>query len=356
MKPIDNIPDWDKRLARQDAFWDRQIIDRPVIQMSVPNRSYVAPQRTPKVYSSIRERWMDTEAVVQNTLDYVAGTLFLGDALPGVFPNLGPEILSAFMGCELEYSEGTAWAVPNLEDWKNVDHIKFSEDNFYWKKILELTDALMEAGQGKFYTGFTDLHPGADAIAAFRDPLNLNFDMIEAKDDVVALLAKVTEVYFQVYDFYYNKFKANDQAITSWPGIVSSRKWYVPSNDFSCMVSKEMFDEVFLPGIIEECQFMEANIYHLDGPDALRHLDSLLDIKELNAIQWVYGAGNNRASDWIPVYKKIQAAGKGMQAWIEPDELDIFKRELKPEGVWLGVFVPDEDTANSVLKSVESWV
>lgn len=356
MMPIDNIPDWEKRIARQDAFWDMQVIDRPVVQMAVAKPGHVAPERKPKFYSSIRERWMDTEAVAQNAVDAVSGTLYLGDALPCVFPNLGPEILSAFMGCELEYSEGTAWAIPNLEDWSLTDHIKFSEENTYWKKILELTDALLAAGNGKFYTGITDLHPGGDAIAAFRDPLNLNFDMIDSKEEVIALLPRVSESYFYTYDYYYNKFKSLGLPITSWPGIVSSRKWYVPSNDFSCMVSKDMFDEVFIPGIIEECRFMEASIYHLDGPDALRHLDSLLDIKELNAIQWVYGAGNNRASDWIPVYKKCQAAGKGVQIWIEPDELDTFIQELKPEGVWLGVHVSDEDSAGAVLKAIERWV
>ncbi len=48
-----------------------------------------------------------------------------------------------------------------------------------------------------------------------------------------------------------------------------------------------MFEEVFLPGIIEECSFYERTIYHLAGPGALKHLDSLLEIKELDAIQWV---------------------------------------------------------------------
>ncbi len=125
--------------------------------------------------------------------------------------------------------------------------------------------------------------------------------------------------------------------MTNWSGIVSAKKWYVPSNDFSCMISEALFDEVFLPGIAEECRFFEASIYHLDGPNALRHLDRLLAIPELNAIQWVYGAGNGRVSDWMPVYKKVQAAGKGFQLHPEPDELDLIFSELRPEGVWLEI-------------------
>ncbi len=193
-----------------------------------------------------------------------------------------------------------------------------------------MTDALLQVGKGKFYTGITDLHPGGDAIVAFRDPLRMNIDMIEAPEEIKSLLAYINQVYFQVYDHYYNKLTAAGQAISSWPGIVSTRKWYVPSNDFSCMISKEMFDEVFLPGIAEECRHMEASIYHLDGPNALRHLDSLLEITELNAIQWVYGEGHGRATDWLPVYQRCQAAGKGIQLYAGADELDTIMEHLHP--------------------------
>jgi len=117
-----------------------------------------------------------------------------------------------------------------------------------------------------------------------------------------------------------------------------------------------MFDDVFLPGIARECRLAEASIYHLDGPQALTHLDSLLEIKELNAIQWVYGAGKGRASDWLHVYKKCQCAGKGIQLTAYPDELDIIMENLKPEGVWLRVTdVKDEETALSMLKAISNW-
>ena len=291
--------------------------------------------------------------MVERALARVMNTEYLGDALPTAWPNLGPEIFSAFFGCELEYSETTSWSIPNLSDWSEADGLRFSEENFYWKKLLEMTDALLEVGVHRFYTGITDLHPGGDAIAAFRDPQTLSVDMIEAVEAVKALLDYVTRVYFRVYDFYYEKLKEAGQAITTWAGIVCTQKWYVPSNDFSYMISKEMFDEVFLPGIIQECQHMEASIYHLDGPNALRHLDSLLAIRELSAIQWVYGAGHGRASDWIPVYEKCQAAGKGLQLMLEVDELDLFMEHLHPEGLWIHLSgIQDRDQAEALLRKV----
>jgi hypothetical protein len=354
--PIENIPDWERRLARQDAFWAREVIDRPVVTFTLrrPNPEY--PWPASKKWPALRDRWMDTPYMVESAVAGVMNTEYLGDALPSAWPNLGPEVFSAFFGCELVYGATTSYAVPILNDWADAGNLRFSQDNFYWRKILEMTDALLAAGKGKFYTGITDLHPGSDAIAAFRDPQQLNMDLIDAPQQVKALLDRVTDIYFRIFDFYYDKLRAADQAICTWAGIVSTNKWYVPSNDFSCMISKRMFDDVFLPGIIRECRHMQASIYHLDGPAALRHLDSLLDIPELNAISYVYGAGHGRASDWMHVYRKCQAAGKGLQIGVGLDELDFFMENLRPQGLWLSLGgVRDREQADAVLKRLTHW-
>ena len=354
MMPIENIPDWEQRLARQDAFWSREIIDRPVVVMTCPK---ARPERLwpHSSHATLRDRWMDADYAAEMALANVMNTEYLGDALPYAFPNLGPEVFSAFFGCELEFGEDTSWSIPILKDWADVGKVRFSTENVYWKKIVGITDAMLEAGRGRFYTGLTDMHPGGDAIAAFRDPVQLNYDMIEALDQVKALLACVTETYLKVYDLFYEKLRAAGQAITTWAGIVSTKKWLVPSNDFSCMVSPKVFDEVFLSSIIAECQHYEASLYHLDGPNALKHLDSLLAIEELSAIQWVYGAGHGRASDWMHVYRKCQAAGKGLQLHLGADELDLFMENLRPEGLWIGVGVRDREEGEAVLKRVARW-
>jgi hypothetical protein len=355
LMPIEHVDDWEQRLARQDAFWDRAILDRPVVIMSVPRANAEYPRPEARSYTTYRERWMDAERVAASALGSVMNTEYLGDALPSAWPNLGPEVFSAFFGLEMEYGPETSWSIPNPEDWSDTETLAFSRENPYWKKLLEMTDALLDAGKGQFYVGLSDMHPGGDAVAAFRDPAQLNVDLLLHPGEVKALLERVNQVYFEVYDFYYDRLAAAGQAITSWPGIVSTKKWYVPSNDFSCMISKEMFDEFFLPGIIEECRHMEASIYHLDGPDALRHLESLLEIKELNAIQWVYGAGRGRATDWLHVYQRCQAAGKGLQIGIEVDELDSIMEHLRPEGVWLNVAARNREEAEAVIKRVSRW-
>ena len=64
------------------------------------------------------------------------------------------------------------------------------------------------------------------------------------------------------------------------------------------MISTAMFSDMFLASFVRELRHYEVSLYHLEGPSALRHLDTLLEIPELTAIQWLYGVGNGRCSDW----------------------------------------------------------
>jgi hypothetical protein len=50
---------------------------------------------------------------------------------------------------------------------------------------------------------------------------------------------------------------------------------------------------------------MDRCLYHLDGPQALRYLDRLLEIPAVHAIQWVPGAGRDYWVDWISLVTGI---------------------------------------------------
>jgi hypothetical protein len=256
----------------------------------------------------------------------------------------------------LEFGEYTSWSIPSLASWDDASEVRFSRENVYWRTIVEMTDALLEAGRGLFYTGITDLQPGS-VLASLRDPQQLNLDMIDAPEQAKRLQDYVTEAYKGVYDFYYDKLTAAGQLCCTWAGIVSTKRWYVPSVDFSCMISPRMFEDIFLPGVVAECRHYEASVYHLDGPGALKHLDALLAVEELSAIQWVWGAGQGRATDWMDVYRRCQKARKGLQIGpVEPDELQVLMDSLSPEGMWLGMAgIDDREEADAVLKQVARW-
>lgn len=354
---FDLKPDYEQVRQRIEAFWHQELIDRPVTMMTLARPPDEQVDWPASHHTSPAERWMDAQYQAELALVNLSNTEFLGDALPIVFPNLGPEVFSAFYGCEMHFGDyGTSWSDPNLHDWAEVDKIQFDWNSPYLRKLHEMTDAMIEVGKGKFITGMTDWHPGGDAIAAFRDPQTLAMDLIDQLPEVKALLARLEADYFKVYDIFYDKVRAAGLPATSWTPLIHDGKYYIPSNDFSIMISKAMFDDVFLPGITRECQYIDRSIYHLDGPGALRHLDSILAIKELNALQWVFGAGNEGYERWVWVYQKCQKAGKGIQVNCDFSEIPMVMETLDPHGLYLAVSgTPDKDSALAMLKALEKW-
>ncbi len=113
-------PDFDKVYQRYEAFWNRSVADRPLVCMTLP-RAPVAGETPPasfaREYPDHRARWLDFEARVEQTVWNLEHRQYLGDALPTVFPNLGPEIFSAWCGCGYEFGEHTTWSTPCIEEW-----------------------------------------------------------------------------------------------------------------------------------------------------------------------------------------------------------------------------------------------
>ena len=350
-------PDYEQSKERIDAFWQCELIDRPVVQFGL---SKPPEERVPvpvSGYATPADRWLDTEYQTELKLAQLANREFLGDTMPVAYPNLGPEVFSSFYGCPIRFGDyGTSWTEPILDDWSQAAELQLDWESPTMLKLHEMTDALLEAGKDRFITGMTDWHPGGDAIAAIREPQELAADMLLYRDEVKALLARFETDYFAVYDVFYEKLRAAGQPISTWTALVSDGKYYVPSNDFSIMISKDMFDDVFLSGIARECQFLDRSIYHLDGPGALRHLDSLLDIPELDALQWVPGAGNLGFHRWVEVYRRAQAAGKAIQVICTLDEIDLVVETLDPHGVFLSVGgIPSREAAEAMIKTLEKW-
>jgi hypothetical protein len=350
-------PDYEQTRQRIEAFWENDVLDRPLVMIPVPKGMDEWIDGPVSNHQSPEERWMDAQYQAESALVAMSNTQFLGDALPIAYPNLGPEVFSGFYGCKLHFGDyGTSWSDPCLDDWSQADALCLNWDSIYMKKLVEMTDALLEVGKDKFIVGMADWHPGGDALAAFRDPAELAVDMKLHKEEVMKLLKRVEADYFAVYDFFYNKLRAAGQPITSWTPLVSESKYYIPSNDFSIMISKAMYDEVFLPGMIRECQFYDRSIYHLDGLGALRHLSSILSINELHALQWVPGSGNEGFTRWIEVYQTTQAAGKGIQVNCTVDEVPDVMEYVSPKGLFMQVGgVGDADTANNILRAMERW-
>lgn len=342
---------WEKAQQKHLEYWAGENHDRPLLSVTAPRAGYV--RKPVKAPENLADRWMDTEYVIKNSRENFAATFFGGEAFPILWPNLGPDIFGAFLGCDLEFGEDTSWSRHFLEDWDKVEAFKFDPQNKWWKKIKEMTEAIVQDSMGDYIVGITDLHPGMDGLVSLRGPEEICMDLYDNPEPLKKATFELFDVLKTVTDELYEITTRNQKGSTNWMGVWHPGKWYVTSTDFICMISKEMFSEFVLPELIKELEYLDASIFHLDGPGALKHLDALLELPRLNGIQWVYGAGQPTACHWIPVLKKIQDAGKLIHVQIIPEDLDALLENLKPEGVMYSVGCRSEEDAKELIKKVE---
>jgi hypothetical protein len=347
-------PDADQAYRRVEAWWDGEVLDRPAIQVCAPR-----PGRTPlpsKQHASMRERWLDVEYTVACAAARCANTYWGGEILPSFWPNLGPEILTAGLGAELIFGEATSWSEPILKEWTRLPDLALDPDNLYVRTVLEMTRLALDVGRGRFLVGLTDLHPGGDLAASLRDPQQLCLDLLEEPERVHQLMEQLRPVFFQFYALQRQLLLDAGQGLTtSWLPLFTEGRYYIPSCDFSCMISPALFQEFFLPEIADEIAWLDRSIYHVDGRDALRHLNALLQIEALDAIQWVWGAGQGPASRWIPLFQRIQRAGKSLHISTEAAELELLMEALRPEGVMLFTWASSVEEANAIIARVSRW-
>ena len=100
------------------------------------------------------------------------------------------------------------------------------------------------------------------------------------------------------------------------------------------------------------------SLYHLDGPQAVAHVDALLAVPGLDMIQWTPGAGQPGVHDplWWPMYHRLIAGGKKIAAFGVPDAaaLEAMKREFGDDlkQMLIAMWLPDADEARRCLDLV----
>lgn len=284
--------------------------------------------------------WMDFDRRIELFDERAMATPAFAENLPVFDPNLGPDVLSTIYGSDIEFGEGTgtSWVHPICSTVQEVLALQPSLEAPLWREAMRFVQMAAEAGQGRWMTAYPDLHCNADLLVCLAGPENLAMEVLDDPEGFDAALEAVHEPAMAAYRQSIEPLLAIGQPTLNWMATPVRGRHHVPSCDFCGMVSGEVFEASILPRIRRECALMDHSIFHLDGPNALRHLDALLDCPDIDAIQWVYGAGAGPALRWMEVYQRIQAAGKGMMVCCESAEDAIeLSRVLRPEGVLYAV-------------------
>lgn len=346
---------WEKIRNTYDLWWNRKL-DRPLLIIRILNTyesDGIAPNFPLLSQSNCHDFSIPPEEII-NAMDYNLQKIeYLGDSFPSInFDCFGPGVLAAFCGAVLDNSRGRVWFFPEKRQPIEELHVKYDPENKWVKRIKDIYLAGNEKWQGQVQMGMPDLGGILDVAATFRTTEQLLLDLYESPEEVLRLCGEIQNAWHEAYRDMRSVLDVSSPGYTDWKGLFSSTPSYVLQSDFSYMISPEMFRTFTLPFLIKDCDILDHTIYHLDGIGQIPHLDMLLSLENLNAIQWVYGAGKPGPSNWIDLYKRIEEAGKCIDIDGSADDfMAVYSRVKKGLCIQRGFYQKDRAAAEELLKA-----
>lgn len=309
-----------EQAAQAHARWWKGELDRPLMKVTVPDAYRVPDCNIPVLcQKNCTDFSLSPEQVIEGLDHWLSQQEYLGDAFPMVnFDAFGPGVLAAFCGAKLDNSSGGVWFFPKEELEIEDIHIQYDPQNVYVQRIKAIYRAGLERWNGSVIMGLPDLGGVMDVAATFRGSENLLMDLYDCPEEVQRLNAEIQKAWYEAFEDLMQVLKPQKYN-TNWAGLLSEEPSYVIQCDFSYMIGNPMFKEFVLETLRADTQKLRNSIYHLDGIGELNHLDDLLSLKELNAVQWVFGDGKPPAECWLDVYRRILEAGKQIQITGTPE-------------------------------------
>lgn len=355
----------EKTKERFKSWWEIDLVDRALIQVWAPRKGkedlWNEQGNEGGVFTSYKtiKEWkknkFDYNFLIGKQKEFLSSVYYGGDAFPTFCINLGPGSIAADFGCNANFRDETIWyGPPILKNYKNIENKYLQEKNVIWGITQRLTKISSENSNNNYFVTAADLGMNLDIIASLRGAERMLFDLLEHPKEVKKLISIVSDIFINKYDKLYDLVKNRQDFFLGWLPVYSEGKNYPIQCDFSAMISPKMFEEFIVSDLVKISKHLDKSIYHLDGPDAVRHLDIILDIKDIDAIQWAPGKGSPSAVHWIPMLKKIQKKKKALVVYAEnPKEVERLLEELEPEGLLISTKANSEEEADEIVKNVK---
>ncbi len=306
---------WQKVRKNYADWWDGHL-ERPLVPACLwgrdPGRACPpAPLLTQETCADLR--WSAEELV--DRIDYeLSRQVYLGDAFPLFrMECFGPGVAAAFLGARLDNSSGWVWFFPQEHHEIHELHFEFNPDNAWFQRVKSIYEAAMRRWNGSVLMGMTDLGGTVDILSTFLPAEQLLFELVDHPQEVERLTWELHECWFQIYEALDAVLQPVNPGYSDWSELYSAQPSYMLQCDFSYMIGPSMFKRFILPELSASCRRLERAFYHLDGVGQIPHLPMLLDIAELDGVQWVPGDGKPDCANWPELYRAIQAAGKKIQ-------------------------------------------
>ena len=335
-------------------WWRGEDFGRPLFNLSSRTRS--KPGSEPDYDGYVRR--LDAERRYRRLkLVYDSGTLY-GDTLPFAGISMGVGCMAAFLGCEPVFAEDTTWMNPIIGEGAglaSLGKLKYDPDNYWWKEHVRETGKLAELCRGDGYVvTIPDILENIDVLALLCGSQSMCYYLMDEPALIREYIGQIDNLYFEYYDRIYDLIKDSGGGNGSLFSIWSEKRTLKIQCDVAVLLSPAQFDSLVMPSLEKQLTRIDYSLYHLDGPDAIKYLDSILSLKKLKALQFTPGDGNPPPEDerWYPIYDKVRKAGKSLWVYLGGDDLINGSRKLVERYGTAGVYLLYHDQDDEFAKKL----
>jgi hypothetical protein len=341
-------PEFPEVAARHEAWWRQEMIDRPLMtydRVKDPMRKF---SKHFDLLLDEPERWLE------ESFADMAAVERLGDELPNIRVDFGPVMTGGLLGARTEFGSETTWTHAFIDDdWSNAPEWRIDERGRFWTAFTKLMTMTARHARGRYLVRTPDYGGSADVLLNIRGSEGLCIDCLEKPGVVKDAVDAIYPLWHRQFTETYRRTLAEGAGLIHWIGLWSNEPYMIPACDFNYLIGPKEFDRLFLPDIARECATVGRAVFHLDGPGAAKHIDALLEIPELTAIQYVTGAGTPSALPWIEMYRKIQRKRRSLVICCPPSEILTVLDQIEPEGVIFTPFGGDGwDQLDDIFKTI----
>lgn len=338
-------------LDSYEAWWDGKL-DRPLVSCSLwgaypAENKAKAPQLN---QSTCADFSFTAEELVEKMDEDMSDMEWIGDGYPTVnLAGFGPGVLAAFCGATLDNSSGAVWFRPEKKKHISEVHCSYDPGNRWAARIRDIYRAGVDRWEGKVLMGMPDLGGVLDVAATLVGTEELLTDLYDEPEEVSRLIGEIETAWYAAYHDFEEILRPQG-GYTNWSGIASRKPGYIVQCDLCYMIGSAHFREFVLGTLKRDTERLDRVIYHLDGEGELRHLDDILSLPGIAAIQWEPGWGKPYGMYWEDVYRKIDEAGK--HVWLTgstEDNLGVLEAFHNTPFLRIGYHADDRKEAERIL-------
>ncbi len=332
-------------------WWNHQQMTKPCILIHVLKDNH---EQIPTL-DNIEQFWTDVDFTINRHMTLIDNMNYYGQAVPFHFVDFGASAMPCALGSEPDYvSTETIWAHPRLNSIEQVLDVELEKNNFCYKTILDITRESVKRSYNHHMVTMYPLNGITDILAGLYGTENYLIDLVYKPQLVKKAMQHFKEIWINAFEEVWGIIsQGGNPGGIGWAGVWAPGSTFPIQEDLSYMISPEMYKEYCLPHVCDMIDTMDYSLYHLDGVGALPHLETLLGIENLNAIQWVPGAGKEKLDQWYDLIKKIIDRGKSVQVFAQPDEVIELVDNVGPNGLLVTVLSANNEQAKAIIDHFE---